>query len=215
MDNIEEDENVNTTKLTKYIEGNKKMIILAGFPTPDLHQVRVWCPYCDQWHYHGLDRIYRPNRLSHRVEHCHGDSPFAKGGYYIKYLSLNEYEATEKGVRAFLDSSPIPSPDLYDSPIDKDIERGKRQYSNNAQEWVKFCLDRIEEGIREKGVDHYFSDMVCDNVTVEEVIGALISAEAYIDERERWELYESLKEEGMEHDEAWEQSMSIPGKENE
>ncbi len=176
--------------------------ILVGIPTPDLVQVRVWCPYCDQWHYHGLDHTYRPNIVSHRVAHCHGDSPFKDSGYYIKYLSLNEYKATEKGVRAFLDSSPTPSPDLYDSPIDKDIDRGKLRYSNDAQEWVEFCLDRIEKGIREKGVDHYFSDMVCDMVTVEEVIGALIAAESYIKERERWDLYEALREEGMDMEEA-------------
>ena len=53
--------------------------------------VRVWCPYCVTWHYHGYDT---GNKKEHRVTHCSNlrirgqytdaDSPFRETGYYLK-----------------------------------------------------------------------------------------------------------------------------------
>ena len=52
-------------------------------------QLKVWCPFCDKWHYHGYPE-------GHRVAHC-GDveSPYCKTGYYI-------YKAPEEGQAAIL-----------------------------------------------------------------------------------------------------------------
>jgi hypothetical protein len=44
-------------------------------------QLKVWCPYCVQFHYHG-----RGGGEGHRVAHCDPDScsPFIDTGYIIR-----------------------------------------------------------------------------------------------------------------------------------
>jgi len=51
---------------------------LPAYPCEDGAQVRVWCPYCNAWHYHGA------GTLGHRVAHCHNvDSPYLATGYVL------------------------------------------------------------------------------------------------------------------------------------
>lgn len=47
-------------------------------------QCRFFCPFCDEWHYHGrLDDAFGEHR--HRVAHCHrASSPLRETGYYLR-----------------------------------------------------------------------------------------------------------------------------------
>lgn len=70
-----------------YFEGIKgKIPILLAYPNTD-NQVKVWCPFCRAWHYHGALN-------GHRVAHCGHDSgsPFVETGYFIRVVN-------EKGVK--------------------------------------------------------------------------------------------------------------------
>ena len=81
--------------------------VLLGFPCSD-YQVKVWCPHCREWHYHGLDKPESRGRLGHRCAHCRHDSttesgPYEKTGYYIKYLSEQEYKEIITGIESDMD----------------------------------------------------------------------------------------------------------------
>ena len=46
-------------------------------------QVRVWCEYCNRYHYHGWPNL--GDRMTHRVNHCiNSDSPYRETDYYIE-----------------------------------------------------------------------------------------------------------------------------------
>ena len=65
--------------------------LLVGFLTQDYRQVKVWCPFCRKWHYHGVDAGMYKRKGSHRVEHCHPtDSVFSETGYYIRIIYKKE-----------------------------------------------------------------------------------------------------------------------------
>lgn len=50
-------------------------------------QVKVFCPNCDLYHYHGWDRSADMSRIEHRAPHCYPPSvTFEHGGYYIGLL---------------------------------------------------------------------------------------------------------------------------------
>ena len=39
--------------------------------------LRMWCAFCDRWHYHGKE-------YGHRTAHCHRtDSPYRDSGYVL------------------------------------------------------------------------------------------------------------------------------------
>lgn len=54
----------------------QKQVTLIAYKSDG--QYKVWCQYCDMWHYHGEVNGWR-------VAHC-GDerSPYKKTGYYLK-----------------------------------------------------------------------------------------------------------------------------------
>jgi len=46
-------------------------------------QVRVWCEFCNRYHYHGWPDPTA--RMTHRVTHCiNPTSPYQETGYYIE-----------------------------------------------------------------------------------------------------------------------------------
>jgi hypothetical protein len=61
----------------------KKTPVLRGFCNEGtVRTIRVFCPYCDQWHTHSWS--YEEKGPSHRCAHCiNVKSPFRVGGYYI------------------------------------------------------------------------------------------------------------------------------------
>lgn len=62
--------------------------LLVGFLANDGKQVKVWCPFCRKWHYHGADEGMRKRKGSHRVGHCHHvGSGFRGTGYYIRIIN--------------------------------------------------------------------------------------------------------------------------------
>jgi len=73
------------------IEKIEECPLLVGFLTQDHRQVKVWCPFCRKWHYHGVDADMYRRKGSHRVEHCHHvDSGFYGTGYYIRVIYQKE-----------------------------------------------------------------------------------------------------------------------------
>lgn len=56
--------------------------VLLAEPHGD-SQWRVWCPFCQHYHYHG-------KLEGHRSAHCREGSPFNETGYYIMLAS--EYD---------------------------------------------------------------------------------------------------------------------------
>jgi hypothetical protein len=52
-----------------------KKYVLQCFLTDNKQQVKLWCPYCNEYHIHGVDR----NLLD-------GNSPFKHDGYYLEMI---------------------------------------------------------------------------------------------------------------------------------
>jgi hypothetical protein len=72
-------------------EKTKEYPLLVGFLANDGRQVKVWCPFCKKWHYHGVDAGMFKRKGSHRVEHCHPiDSVFSDTGYFIRIIYKKE-----------------------------------------------------------------------------------------------------------------------------
>ena len=69
---------------------------LKGFTSPNTDtalSIRVWCPYCQRFHTHGIPVNLHPSAKEHRVAHCTiPDSPFKKTGYYIKAFSKKDLQ---------------------------------------------------------------------------------------------------------------------------
>jgi hypothetical protein len=70
----------------------KSKVILRGFVNRGIGDsdqsplIKVWCPYCDQFHVHGWPWKPKDWRYKeYRRAHCDGnlDSPFHETGYYI------------------------------------------------------------------------------------------------------------------------------------
>jgi hypothetical protein len=73
------------------IEKTEEYPILVGFLTHDRRQVKVWCPFCRKWHYHGADEWMYKRKGSHRVGHCHhAGSGFQGTGYCIRIINEKE-----------------------------------------------------------------------------------------------------------------------------
>lgn len=65
-------------KMEEYLD---RIPVLQGEMIRD--QVRIWCKYCMQYHYHG--RLYPTTTITHRVAHCFKDSsPYNETGYDIE-----------------------------------------------------------------------------------------------------------------------------------
>jgi hypothetical protein len=66
------------------MKDTKDFPILLGERTSYGTQIKVWCPFCAVYHYHGWPE---PNSFSspdHRVAHCHiPTSPFLEHGYLL------------------------------------------------------------------------------------------------------------------------------------
>jgi hypothetical protein len=68
---------------------NLEIPILVGEITEDKRQIKVWCPYCGKYHFHGCGTRDGGPDLGegHRVAHCPPKSPFYKSGYFIIHKS--------------------------------------------------------------------------------------------------------------------------------
>jgi hypothetical protein len=70
-----------------------KYPILKGFIDINDGTVRAYCPYCETWHVHGLDKDMTKKNGSHRAPHCIDGSPFRDGGYCVKLMNKSEIKA--------------------------------------------------------------------------------------------------------------------------
>ena len=46
--------------------------------------IKVWCPYCCQYHSHGIQKTMPQWAITNRIAHCGKDTPLCKTGYYIR-----------------------------------------------------------------------------------------------------------------------------------
>ena len=60
---------------------NKQTPVVLAWPTESSKQVKVWCPYCQKWHYHGSACE------GHRLPHCTKNTPFSDTGYDLKFVN--------------------------------------------------------------------------------------------------------------------------------
>jgi len=72
--------------------------VLRGWLLPYGAQVKVYCPYCNDCHYHGVSEDELSHgRISHRTAHCRDhESPFHKGGYYIGLVRKKDIADVDK-----------------------------------------------------------------------------------------------------------------------
>lgn len=61
--------------------------------TPGHLEIRVYCPYCDKFHYHGW---YKGCSGGHLVAHCVLDTPFRKTGYYVYEWRIKDLKEMKK-----------------------------------------------------------------------------------------------------------------------
>lgn len=68
----------------KVSKEDSRFPVLLSFPVGD-KQVAVWCPFCIQWHYHGLAE-------GHRAGHCvNPKSPLKVTGYIVRAGTTKDY----------------------------------------------------------------------------------------------------------------------------
>ena len=74
----------------------KDIPVLKGFYSGPI-QIKVWCPFCQTWHFHGaVERFTKTEGEGHRSAHCTNEkSPFLKSGYYIEVLTRKELEGCD------------------------------------------------------------------------------------------------------------------------
>ena len=72
--------------------------ILRGVLSLNKRRIKVFCPICDDWHYHGYP--CEPGGIDHRAAHCTCDSPLRKTGYWIAPFPA-------KDLKPFNDLSPF------------------------------------------------------------------------------------------------------------
>ena len=64
---------------------------------------------------------------------------------------------------------------------------------DDAPRWVTFCLDQLEKTETfSKGIG--YDTVICNNLSLEEVIGALVAAELYIKGVEEFDRIEDIEE---------------------
>lgn len=64
----------------------KDIPVLKGFLTVDGRQIKVWCPFCKDYHTHGALEEERQGKRTHRVEHCFEEESkkHFPGGYFVQ-----------------------------------------------------------------------------------------------------------------------------------
>lgn len=71
--------------------------VLRGFISAKGDMINVWCPYCNQFHYHSWVPGAPEWSISHRVQHCwNQESPFRQKGYYVGSIGKAELKGTYK-----------------------------------------------------------------------------------------------------------------------
>lgn len=70
--------------------------VLKGFYVDDIH-IKVWCPFCQEWHYHGAgEQFTKTGGEGHRGAHCMDkESPFLASGYYIQVFTRKELKGCD------------------------------------------------------------------------------------------------------------------------
>ena len=63
----------------------KEKPLLQAWRTGRDNEVKVWCPYCSNYHYHSMPDA-RYGDVEHRAAHCGKARPFKEGGYYIMLM---------------------------------------------------------------------------------------------------------------------------------
>ncbi len=62
---------------------NTQPTLLAEAIPGDPIQVRVWCPHCAKYHFHGRGSPNATGNLGHRSAHCQ-TGPFKVSGYWLQ-----------------------------------------------------------------------------------------------------------------------------------
>lgn len=60
--------------------------------------INVFCPWCDEFHYHSWNADYKRGETNHRVAHC-GDAkgnPLKDSGYYVGEITPAKMKGTWK-----------------------------------------------------------------------------------------------------------------------
>ncbi|MBA7534339.1 hypothetical protein ES705_26585 [subsurface metagenome] len=71
--------------------------VLKGFYVNDI-QIKVWCPFCQEWHYHGACGYFtKTEGEGHRAAHCdlNGESPLRATGYYVQVFTRRELKGCD------------------------------------------------------------------------------------------------------------------------
>ncbi len=74
----------------------KDFPILKGFYSGSI-QIKVWCPFCQVWHFHGATENFTKTKgEGHRDAYCTNEnSPFKKTGYIIKVITRKEIKGCD------------------------------------------------------------------------------------------------------------------------
>ncbi|MBA7538822.1 hypothetical protein ES705_31099 [subsurface metagenome] len=71
--------------------------VLKGFYVDDI-RIKVWCPFCQEWHYHGAEEYFtKTGGEGHRAAHCdlHRGSPLRATGYYVELFTRKELKGCD------------------------------------------------------------------------------------------------------------------------
>jgi len=72
-----------------------KYPVLKGFYVGE-GQIKVWCPFCQVWHFHGCEEFTKTDGEGHRVAHCfdyfdgRSESPLRATGYIVKLITRKD-----------------------------------------------------------------------------------------------------------------------------
>jgi len=59
--------------------------MLLGIKNKEGDRIKVWCPYCVKWNYHGWNPGVTKDLMWYRTAHCDSSCPFSKSGYFIAF----------------------------------------------------------------------------------------------------------------------------------
>jgi len=71
--------------------------VLKGFYVDSI-RIKVWCPFCQEWHYHGaVEQFTKTEGEGHRVAHCrlNEGSPLRETGYYVQVFTRKELKGCD------------------------------------------------------------------------------------------------------------------------
>lgn len=80
------------------VPGQPTPVLAAYDEGPGYHHLRVWCPHCREWHYHGRLGPNYPHQLGRggfagqrSAHHCHiAEPPYLPNGYVLDVIGLVE-----------------------------------------------------------------------------------------------------------------------------